>query len=70
MTGVGVIGDQASSYAGTFQSLSDIAPVFRYVFAALTVIGVLAGLYKSVQLAKGCGAAPPKPTAPEATNDD
>lgn len=70
MTAVGVIGDQASSYAGTFQSLSDIAPVFRYVFAALTVIGVLAALYKAVQLAKGSEAAPPKPTAPEAANDD
>ena len=70
LTAVGIIGDQASSYAGTFQSLSDIAPVFRWLFAACTVIGVLAGLYKAVQLAKGAEAAPPKPSAPEAANDD
>ncbi|KQU17612.1 hypothetical protein ASG63_08890 [Methylobacterium sp. Leaf94] len=70
LAAVGVIGDQASTYAGTFQSLSDIAPVFRYVFAALTVIGVLAGLYKAVQLAKGSEASAPTPTAPEAGNDN
>jgi lysozyme family protein len=69
LAAVGVIGDQASSYASTFQTLSDIAPVFRWAFAALTVIGVLAGLYKAVQLAKGTEAAPPKPTA-EPVNDN
>ncbi|MFH6786641.1 glycoside hydrolase family 108 protein [Methylobacterium sp. MA0201] len=67
---LGVVGDQASSYAGTFQTLSDIAPVFRYLFAACTVIGVLTAIYKAWQLAKGAEAAPPKPTAPEAANDD
>ena len=67
---LGVVGDQASSYAGTFQTLSDIAPVFRWLFAACTVIGLLAALYKAVQLARGGEAAPPKPSVPVAANDD
>lgn len=66
LAAVGVIGDKASDYAATFQGLQDIAPVFLYLFAVLTVIGVLAGLYKAVQLAQRSEAAPPKPTAPEA----
>lgn len=70
MTVVGVVGDQASAYAGTFQSLSDIAPVFRYLFAACTVIGVLVAVYKAVQLAKGSEASAPSPSGLAAGNDN
>ncbi|WP_156655622.1 hypothetical protein [Methylobacterium platani] len=52
-----VIRDQANSYACTCQSLSDIAPVFRWLFAACMVGGVLASFSKAVQIARGSEAA-------------
>ncbi|SFE90649.1 glycoside hydrolase family 108 protein [Methylobacterium sp. yr596] len=68
---LGVVGDQASSYASTFSTLQDIAPVFRYAFAACTVVGVVAGLWKAVQLAKRAEPGADKAaSAPEAANDD
>ena len=60
------VGEQASEYAGTFSALQDIAPVFKWLFAAFTVIGVLAGLSKAIQLAMGNGDVPRIPRAARA----
>ncbi len=60
------VGEQASEYATTISALQDIEPVFRWAFAALTVIGILAGLAKAIQLAQGNGDIPRVPRAARA----
>ncbi|MBE7246617.1 MAG: glycoside hydrolase family 108 protein [Actinomycetospora chiangmaiensis] len=49
------VGEQAFEYATTISALQDIAPVFKWAFAILTVIGIVAGLAKAIQLAQGKG---------------
>jgi lysozyme family protein len=60
------VGEQASEYATTISALQDIALMFKWAFAILTVIGILAGLAKAVQLAQGNGDIPRVPRAARA----
>lgn len=50
---VSAVGEKASEYAQTIQGLQDIAPVFKWAFAAFTVLGIIAGLAKAIELAQG-----------------
>ncbi|MGU3665665.1 hypothetical protein ACLBX9_15910 [Methylobacterium sp. A49B] len=60
------VGEQASEYAGTFSALQDIAPVFKWLFAAFTVLGVIAAMAKAIQLAQGNGDIPRVPRSARA----